>query len=223
MQQIPEYQLIRSRRRSIGMQIIPGGKVIIRAPYLIPQFIIRKFIMDHIDWIIKNQQKLQKIPSFKTQKFQERSELLFLGKYYPLHIGKFKEINLTNKLNIPDFLMFRIKQELKEWYIRQAKTIITNRTVYYAQEMQTSYKKIVFSDTTSKWGSCSRDNLIQFSWRLIMAPILVLDYVVVHELAHTKHKHHQRDFWTEVKIYKPACKQYIKWLRDNSHRVHTII
>jgi predicted metal-dependent hydrolase len=223
MTSIPDYQTIRSSRRTIGIQIQPPGVVIVRAPYLIPQFIIRKFVSDHLDWILENLAKFKNLPKIHNPALKEGSEMLYLGKNYPIHIGKYPKINVQGRLNIPDFLEFRLKKELTNWYIQQAKTVITSRVEYYSKVMQTSFRKIVYSDTSSKWGSCSPDNLLQFNWRLIMAPLLVLDYVVVHELVHTRIKNHQKGFWEEVKIYKPAYKQYIKWLRTNSQLVHSQI
>jgi len=141
---------------------------------------------------------------------------------YKLKVGNYKNIHIdppTDGLNFPNFLIFRAKKELDSWYIKQAKEIITKRVEHYSKIMQTSYKNISFSDTKSKWGSCGPDNALQFNWRLIMAPPLVTDYVIVHELAHTIEKNHSRDFWKKVELYKPAYRQYRKWLETNSHRL----
>jgi predicted metal-dependent hydrolase len=223
MPDIPQFQTRRSRRQSIGIQIEPDGNIKVFAPYLIPQFIVNKFVADHKDWILKHLSKIKKTtPSVKTG-YAENTPIPYLGQDYPLHFGKYTQINLTDKLNMPEILKFRLKKELTGWYIRQAKSVISQRTAYYCRIMDTSVNRLTFSDTSSKWGSCSRNNELQFSWRLIMAPLLVLDYVVVHELAHTRFKHHQHDFWQEVKKYKPAYKQYVKWLKENSRRIHSII
>lgn len=86
-----------------------------------------------------------------------------------------------------------------------------------SKKMNTKYKSIRFSDTFSKWGTCFPDNSLQSNWRLIMTPITVINYVVVHELAHTTEKNHGSRFWNKVSLYTPAYKQHRKWLDKNKH------
>ncbi len=218
MPQIPEYTLIRAHRSSISLQITSSGEIIVKAPYLIPSFLINNFLMDKYDWI---QKRLQHGHAHTKRKHQylDGEEFMYLGNIVKLRFGNFREISVTDTLNFPQFLSFRVKKELENWYMTQAKKLIQNRVVYHAKLMGTTYKKIFFSDTSSKWGSCSPDNTLQFNWRLIMAPILVIDYVVVHELVHTWEKNHGNEFWRLVAQYKPAYKQYRKWLNEHSGRL----
>jgi len=119
-------------------------------------------------------------------------------------------------------LLFRGKTELTNWYIQEAKRRITERVDFFSQRMNTTYRRISFSDTSSKWGSCFPDNALQFNWRLVMAPIIVIDYVVVHELAHTTEKNHGPKFWRIVASQKPAYKQHIQWLKENSNKLQMV-
>lgn len=139
---------------------------------------------------------------------------LYLGKEYILHIGNHTKIALyENRLLFPQVLLFRLEKEITTWYLQQARKVIGNQVTFYAKEMKTTYASLKFSDTTSQWGSCSRDNNLQFSWRLIMAPLLVLNYVVIHELTHTLEKNHSSNFWSKVRFHNPSYKQQIKWLQ----------
>ncbi len=218
MNQTIDFTIIRSRRRSLVIQITPGKEIIVKAPLLTPQFIIKRFVNDKRKWIEKQTAHMQKQ---KAKQYIEGEEFLYLGNIYKLHIGNYKHISIAsgNKLNFPNFLMFRAEKTLTSWYIKQAKEIITERTKHYSNVMHAEYKNITFSDTKSKWGTCDPDNSLQFNWRLIMAPITVIDYVVVHELVHTWEKNHKQAFWTKVRLYKPAYKQYIKWLKYNQSRM----
>lgn len=220
MNQTPDFTLIRSRRRSYSIEITNLAQVIIRAPQHASRENIIKFVNEKNGWITMHLAKAQK---HKTKQYVEGEEFLYLGNAYKLHIGNYKTIHIADPpdggLNFPNFLMFRAKEELVTWYIKQAKEIITGRTQYYSKIMQTEYKNITYSDTKSKWGTCGPDNTLQFNWRLIMSPYLVIDYVVVHELVHTRVKNHSRQFWSMVKLYKPAYKQYKKWLENNSLRL----
>jgi predicted metal-dependent hydrolase len=89
--------------------------------------------------------------------------------------------------------------------------------MHHGLKMNATHSGLMFSDTKSKWGTCMHDNRLQFNWRLVMAPRMVLDYVVIHELAHTKEKNHGRNFWAKVRAFTPAYRQHRKWLTDNAH------
>ena len=175
-------KIIRSKRRSIAITVKPDSTIIVKAPLLIPKFFIDKFIKNHEDWITK---QLNHQPKSTNKKYENGEEFLFLGLKIKLQIGDYKEISVKNgKLFFPNFLQFRIQKQLTSWYIKQAKEIIAQQVDYYSKEMNTSYSGLTFSDTTSQWGSCSPDNHLQFSWRLIMTPSLTLNYVVEIGRAH---------------------------------------
>lgn len=217
MPDLPKVSIIRSVRKTMSLHISSQGELIVKAPFFIPEKLVHYFIKEKEAWIFKALQKVEgRKPKQRT--YQEGEEFLFLGDVYKLHIGDFKEISAKGGfLNFPDFMVFRIKKELTNWYINQAKKLITQRLDYVSKQMNAKYKSIRFSDTSSKWGSCAPDNSLQFNWRLIMAPITVINYVVVHELTHTTEKNHKIGFWKKVRLYTPAYKQHRKWLDKNKH------
>lgn len=216
MATLPSPKIIRSLRRTLFLHVSSKGEVVVKAPIFIPDIIISQFIKEREDWIFKS---LKQVESRKpTQKaYKEGEEFLYLGDKYKLCIGDFKVISINNTLNIPDFMMFRIQKELTNWYIKQAQKIITSQVELLSRKMNTKYKSIRFSDTSSKWASCFPDNSLQFNWRLVMAPLMVINYVIIHELAHTIEKNHSRRFWSKVDLYTPAYKQHRKWLDKNKH------
>lgn len=216
------YTLKRSSRRSIAIQVAPTGTIIVKAPYLLPKFLIDQFIQSKQAWIKKKIAVATKFPLQIKNTIEQGDVYYYLGTPYAITIGNFKELSRTQTINFPGHLLFRGKTELTNWYIKEAKRVITARTDYFAHLMKTRYKKISFSDTSSKWGSCFPDNSLQFNWRLVMAPIIVLDYVVVHELAHTTEKNHGSKFWRIVAAQKPAYKQHIKWLKENANKLQMV-
>lgn len=216
MQSIPTPKIVRSLRRTMSLHISPQGELIVKAPIFIPEKLIQHFIKQKEDWILQTMQKVNS-RKIKQKSYQEGEEFLYFGKVYKLKIGDFKEITFNGTLNFPSFMLFRIQKELTDWYIKEAKKQITFQVNYYCQQMNTKYKSIRFSDTSSKWGSCGADNSLQFNWRLIMAPLMVINYVVIHELAHTLEKNHRSRFWNKVSLYTPAYKQHRKWLDKNKH------
>jgi predicted metal-dependent hydrolase len=203
--------IVRSLRRTISLHITPNASILVKAPRFVSDREIQKFISQHTEWIEKH---TEKIKQKKTNK--QTDEYFYLGKHVSFAPGNYTEISVTDdKLFFPQALLFRKEKELTDWYIKQARKIITEQTVFYAEQMQTTYKEISFSDTKSQWGRCTHDNRLQFSWRLVMAPLLVINYVVVHELSHTIEKNHSRGFWSLVRRFNPSYRQQIKWLSDN--------
>lgn len=210
-------KIIRQSRASISIQIDRNGEVIVKAPRLVPQFFIDQFINSKKEWIEKGLAKMStRIP--KKKKYQEGEKFLYLGMPHVLQFTTGSTILAKNGiLYFPKGAAFRIEKELESWFKKQAQQLITDRVKLHAQKMRASYKEIFFSDTISKWGTCFADNTLQFNWRLIMAPLLVIDYVVIHELTHTTEKHHQASFWSRVRNFTPAYRQHRKWLTDNGH------
>lgn len=151
----------------------------------------------------------------------KKEEYLYLGRKLTLHPGNYTSIAVKDDLLLfPQALLFRKEKELTMWYVQQAKKIIAAHVERFAKEMQTNYKSLTFSDTRSKWGSCTHDNRLQFSWRLVMAPLLVLNYVIIHELAHTIEKNHTQYFWMKVRRFNPSYRQQIKWLKEHGELLH---
>ncbi len=102
-----------------------------------------------------------------------------------------------------------------EWYKKEAKKIIAARVEWWAQRFCLAYQSVHITSANRRWGSCAPNDRLNFSWRLVMAPIAVIDYVVVHELAHITHKNHSRRFWDKVKAMYPDYKEAQAWLREN--------
>lgn len=100
-------------------------------------------------------------------------------------------------------------------YIKIARDIFTRKTEYYARIMGVSYERISIREQKTRWGSCSSQGNLNFNWRLIFAPENVLDYVVVHELAHRKEMNHSKAFYAIVESVLPDYRVSRKWLRDN--------
>lgn len=216
---ISNIQIKRMHRKTMSLQVLSDGSLIVKAPILIPKFIINEFLKKNEEWINKHV-GVKKRGNTQAKTYQEGEKFLLLGKEYPLKFENVTGIQISgNFLIFPTALKFRAKKEIENWYIKQAKEMITSQVEKHAKEMQTSYISITYSDTRSKWGSCTHDNRLQFNWRLVMAPPLVIRYVVVHELAHTIEKNHSRVFWKKVASINPSYKEQIKWLKKNGHSV----
>ncbi len=212
---ISDIKITKSKRNSIALVIHPSGIVEVRAPKYLPDFTIRAFVKSKSAWI---EERLAFVAKKKPtqKKFINGEKFLYLGKEYSLELGPYIHIEAKgDKLLFPLALASRGNYTLEKWYVKQAKTLIKSLASEYAKKMNTSYSAISFSDTKSKWGSCTHDNRLQFNWRLIMAPLLVVRYVVIHELSHTTAKNHSGIFWNNVRTINPSYKNQIKWLKEH--------
>jgi len=109
---------------------------------------------------------------------------------------------------------------LEKRYRNAAKDYIPKRVEYYHQFTGGNYQKITIRDQKTRWGSCSSNGTLSFSFRLMMAPPRVLDYVIVHELCHLTHMNHSKEFWNMVENILPDYKEHRKWLKENGHTLH---
>lgn len=108
-----------------------------------------------------------------------------------------------------------IYQQLVVWYRSEAERLFSDRVSFYSQMMNVSVRSITVGDYSTQWGSCSfKKGTLRFNWRLIMAPLWVLDYLVVHELCHFKHPNHSAAFWSEVGRILPDYKIARAWLKN---------
>ena len=109
------------------------------------------------------------------------------------------------------------KERLIKWLKENAKRIFTKVVDEKSRQTGLAYKSVSVGSARTRWGSCTADNRLTFSFRLLYAPKGAIEYVVVHELAHVKHKNHSKAFWLEVEKYIPDYKIWRKWLKDKAY------
>lgn len=140
--------------------------------------------------------------------FQEKEE--WITRYYL----KYKETQ--EKINKKRGAMTSHQREaLQKRYREAAKEYIPKRVEFYKQFVSGDYSRITIRDQKTRWGSCSASGTLSFSWRLMLAPPAILDYVVVHELCHFEHMNHSREFWQAVENILPDYKQRRDWLKEH--------
>ena len=106
-----------------------------------------------------------------------------------------------------------VRLELLLWIKKRARIKLKKRLDFWAQRLRVDYKRFVLSNPKRRWGSCSCDNVIRLNWRLMLAPLPVVDYVVAHELCHVRHKNHSVRFWSALAEGMPDYKDRRKQLR----------
>ena len=213
-------KIIRSNRKSIALQVCSDTSVIIRAPFHATDKHIEQVILKHHQWLIKKQKEiLLRQLKFPVKEFTERESFFFMGKEYELHLVEEQREPLT--INNHYFLLRKNSVNPREifvsWYKKMARITLSERVAMFGGQFGFSYHKISITNAQKQWGSCSHVGNLNFSWRLIMAPLSVIDYVIIHEMVHLDTKNHSTYFWKRVKGYLPEYKTHREWLRKNSH------
>jgi len=213
-------KIIRSKRKTIALHVCEDTTLIIRAPFHMSDEIIYKVIFKHNKWLEKKKREiLSRDSKFVKKEFVNGEDFLCLGEYYRLHLVKDQKKSL-----IFQGRYFLLRENLNnprnvfiEWYKKMACEKIFQRVLWYAQEQEVKFNNIKITNAQKQWGSCSHLGNLNFTWRLIMAPLPVIDYVVVHELMHLNEKNHSKIFWNKVKILMPEYKKHKNWLKYNGH------
>jgi predicted metal-dependent hydrolase len=210
-------QIVRSKRKTLALIVKPDGSLIVRAPLRASEKVIREFIEQHAEWIKKKQaEALVSLPP-EPKQYVAGETFLYLGNAYSLEIvkGQKKPLLLEGSFKLAESAQSKAGLVFERWYRAQAKQILTERVHLYASQYGFQYKKIGITSARTRWGSCSADGSLNFSWRLILTPMEAVDYVVLHELVHTVFHNHSRRFWNKVEAIMPDYKERRKWLRKN--------
>ncbi len=214
-------QIIRSKRKTIALIVKPDGSLVVRAPLRASEASIREFVESNAKWIEKKQAEALAFLRPAPKRYAAGELFTYLGSVYPLEIvkGQKKPLLLDGQFKLAEAAQGNARLAFEHWYRTQAKQILTERVRLYAGQYGFQYRKIGITSARTRWGSCSADGSLNFSWRLVMAPAEVVDYVVVHELAHTVFHNHSRRFWKRVEKIMPDYKERRKWLRKDGRQL----
>lgn len=210
-----EFHLIRSRRKTISIEVSRDGKVTVRAPLAMPKKYIDQFIQKKRNWIESKLSAVQK-RSIPKKRFIEGESFLFLGRPYALQFvnNKIKtEVsgdNIIMNTSSPEL----VKENLIQFYKIKSKDIIPEIAEEYANIIGVKYNRISINSARKRWGSCSSKGNLNFSWRLILAPEPSVRYVVLHEISHLIELNHSAKFWQIIQSAMPNYKIHDKWLND---------
>jgi predicted metal-dependent hydrolase len=216
-------RIIRSRRKSFTIQIDDAGTLIVRAPRNATDRAIYEIVAKKRTWI-ENKLHTARERSRKIQNrsFKEGDRYLYLGEWFPLAINHNPTKGVHFQLEGGRFQLdvserYRARDLMIEWYCITAKQVLTEQAACYACSTGLSYKRINITGAQKRWGSCSSSGNLNFSWRLVMAPIEVIEYVVVHELVHLREQNHSPRFWKLVSEILPEYGSRRRWLNEKGY------
>lgn len=217
MAEITNYEIIRTKRRSMAIYVRDGGKIEIRCGMRTSLSDIEKFISEKEDWIKKAVART----SAEKRKICDGAKVLFLGNEYVISKSNTGEHTFgSGIIYLPnDISEKEICGNLAEIYKTEAKEYIPRRVRYFESVMNLYSKGVKITSAETRWGSCSGKNVLCFPWRLMMADSEAIDYVIVHELAHIKEKNHGKYFWKLVELYIPDYRERRMSLRKIEKRL----
>lgn len=213
-------EIIRTRRRTIALEIQTNARLVVRSPLSVSDKYLQELVNRKSDWISQKKKLiLEKGLSDTKKEFVHGGEFLYMGEKYKLYIvdGQEPALIFSQAFYLSSNYLPQAREIFIQWYKKEAMRIIIHRTESLSQSAGLTYRRVKISNAAKRWGSCSHNGNLNLSWRLIMSPLLVIDYVIVHELAHLTVKNHSRTFWNRVRVLFPGYEQHKKWLKKNGH------
>lgn len=222
-QEIPYFVEVSKRSRKIRISVDPERGIRLVVPH--ENFVREgeRFLGEQLPWVSQKWREVLRRREKHKELFEpllEKSEVQYLGKTYQLVIEVGEKHWPPVQVEDNALVIYCVSEVLAEkilerWYRQQAKAVITGSLEYYRAQMNLKYNDLTIKDQKTRWGSCSSEGNLNFSWRLILSPKAVLDYVVIHELAHLVEMNHSSRFWALVERYCPDYKKCRKWLKEN--------
>lgn len=220
------YHVVRTNRKTISISVDKEAKIVIRTPLHMKAKQIQKLAIENQEQIFrvynkallkKNKKPIILMKEVKSIPFYGKERLVYIQstdtREHIVDDGVCIEIFIkSNEVGAFE----RAGVLLENWYRKRGKDVFHKSAEMYAKLMNTSYQKITIKDQKTRWGSCSNHKNLNFNWRLLMMPKEVLDYVVVHELAHTLEMNHSKNFWLHVEEIIPDYKKYRKFLKEET-------
>jgi hypothetical protein len=217
----PYTHIINSKLKHIYLSFDNAGQLLIKSP-IVTQYQIEKVLLKKAAWIRRSREKIQnkkgKNLNFSDQ--NEQNELYFLGEAHPFILSPYEKKRTKLIFNGDTFLLHYgtydekiFQKHIDNFYKQEAQAYIPNIVDTWATRMNLKYQKINFRKSKRQWGSCSVHNTLSFNTMMMKLPLNVIEYIIVHELAHIKHKHHQKAFWDLVRQYLPEYKKEVQELK----------
>lgn len=224
------YALCRSAaRKTLSIAITPQAQVKISAPGFLGVGDIEKFILSKGQWVIRKlEQARQEQSLLAAKRYRDGYQLFFLGERHPIVFRGPDMAGPSLDFDGRSWTLTGVdgkeQNEIRElfvnWYKEQARELFPSRIFHHARLMGLDPDRIAVKEQKRSWGTCSfRHRAIHLNWQLIMAPVSVIDYVVIHELAHLRHPNHSRRFWSLVERHMPDYRQNKAWLKRHQAEI----
>jgi predicted metal-dependent hydrolase len=222
------FDLIYKKRTTMGIYIDLYGNVEVQVPKGTSEESVLQLLEEKWDFIQQRTKEMKdRTVGYKENVYDEGGSFLYLGNAFRILISQDSDIKKDHVVFEGDKLHIyvkhhedeRIKQALKRFYYQQCKALVERRIQFYQSNFKLKPRSIRISDSNRTWGTCDSMRQLTFNWKLAMAPLDVIDYVVVHEMCHMVHLNHDRSFWRLVGKILPDYEQRENWLALSSWKM----
>lgn len=215
-----EYTVKRSgRRRNLTITVERDRSIIVHAPLKTPDLKIAELIETKKQWIyekINHPQKYHDLPHPPGKELVNGESLFYLGRQYRIElVNNSNEVKFNRRFYIPAGPPTQRSVALRKWYIAKAKEKIIPKVEQRARELGVAIAGVKIVEHRYRWGSCTPHNNVNLNWRLIKAPMFVIDYVIVHELAHMIEANHTPRFWNIIRAQITSMEPAKAWLKEH--------
>ncbi|HEY8443460.1 MAG TPA: SprT family zinc-dependent metalloprotease [Clostridia bacterium] len=212
-----DYELIRAKRKTLAVHIDNTGKIIIKAPMYLSLDKIRAFLIEKNNWIVKNQLRIQNLYN-KYKNLYDYTEIMYKGRILRCCFDDVSKISIYNERVLipkkyqPLEKLNSLKNALKRFLQSEAERVFTQKLNDF-KSLGFNFISLKIIHSKSKWGSCDSQGNIGLNFRAIMLPESIIDYLIIHELAHTVQLNHSKEFWKIVQAIIPSYKSLRKELK----------
>ena len=216
-----EYKIVRSpKRKKLTITVERDRRVIVHAPLSTSDETIHQVVATKRHWIfgkIHHAQKYQTLAHPPGKEVVTGESAPYLGRDYRIEIVDTAsgEVEFSRCFMVPISHQGKRRDALKAWYISRATEMMLPRVERTARELGVTFKTAKIVDNQYSWGSCTVSDMVNLNWRLIKAPMFVIDYVVVHELAHLLEANHTARFWNIIRANTPTMEKAKAWLKEH--------
>jgi len=229
--EIIPYEERRSvRYRRITLSVL-GDRVRISAPKNASTKQLEELLHTKQAWILKHWLESQEMQHRPLRQYIDGEKFPYQGQVIELSIRRHAHtsirVNLEGQVlvvHLPHDLLdygrlSNVQESVMAWYKVQARRVFMNKIDEQEKRMQVTHHDFRLKDQKTRWGSCSSKGNLNLNWRIIMAPEEVIDYLIIHELAHLTHPNHSERFWQRVAVFMPEYPLWRMWLKDHGHEL----
>lgn len=187
------------RRKTLGLTVDRAGELVVHAPQSASEAELRKWVNRKLLWVHRKLAQKQELNSaVRTPEFVSGESFFYLGKNYRLRVVDQSDVALSfdgewfflRRADVLDAM-----KHFRKWYSKTGTPWLAQRVAMWEPRVNVRPARVNVCDLGFRWGSCGKNRVVYFNWRVLQLPIRLIDYVVVHELAHLLEHNHAREFW----------------------------
>lgn len=207
-----EYTVKRTKRRrkTLSLSLHPHEGLVLLIPWWTHERDIHSFLSTHCSWIISRMKGFKPLPRYELT---EGEPLFFEGQPTFLEVAEGPRLSKSSyedgrlqiriKPSEPELRTEAVYAQLKKFCYKKGHVFLSERLDYWKQKLGVEYHSLKITNPKRRWGSCDGKNIIRLNWRIMLTPLDLIDYLLVHELCHVKHKNHSREYWAFVASVMP--------------------